>query len=124
MEVPRPPSDNREAVQDQLAPLIDRIRLLVEEQVNGAPERLLERMEHTLTDGYAHALALEGESMRIEREIGDAVAHIKEGGEASRLDHLAERLAATESDLRCLRGLLASLRLRTEDVRGAVAVAR
>jgi hypothetical protein len=81
-------------------------------------------MEHTLTDGYAHALALEGESLRIEREIDAAVARIKQGDEPARIDHLAQRLAATERQLRSLRLQLDSLRLRTEDVRGAVALAR
>jgi hypothetical protein len=121
MEMGRPPPDNPRTVQSDLAPLLDRIRLLVDEQAKGAPEHLLERMEHTLTDGYAHALALEGESIRIERQIGQAVTRITEGDEPSGLDHLAERLASTERELSALRTHLDSLRDRTEDVRGAAA---
>src|SRR5918999_667461 len=59
---------------NDLAPLFDRIRTLADEPAEGDPERLLVEMEHTLTDGYAHALALETESIRLERAIGEALA--------------------------------------------------
>jgi vacuolar-type H+-ATPase subunit I/STV1 len=103
-----------------LAPLVDRIRTLAHEPSGAASARLLERMENTLTDGYAHALAIEGESLRIERAIGAAVADRAEGAETESLPALAERLAETQRELRRLRDELAALRRRTEIVRRSV----
>ena len=64
--------------------LIDRIEALVEQPSEGSPDVLLEAMEHTLTDGYAEALAIEGERLRTEREIAAGLAEA--GGEAGALD--------------------------------------
>ena len=100
-----------------LTSLVDRITHLVDEPGEDDPNRLLERMEHTLTDGYAHALALEGERIRIERQIGRAVARIDEVDSTERLPTLANRLASTDGELRRLRELLAALRRRTDVVR-------
>ena len=100
--------------------LLDRIRALVDEQAESDPELLLERIEHTLTDGYAHALALEGESMRIEREIGATVARVGDGLDPDGLTALTERLAATEGELRRLRQLLGMLSRRADGVRATV----
>jgi type II secretory pathway component PulF len=118
MEIAAAVSDNPVAMSTDLAPLLDRIRLLAEEPLD-SPERLLERMEHTLTDGYALALALEGESIRIEKEIDATVLRIKAGEASSGLDALGERLASNERELRALRAHLASLRIRAEGVRAA-----
>jgi hypothetical protein len=80
-------------------------------------------MEHTLTDGYALALALEGEGIRLEKEIG-AAAGASGAVDGKRLQGLAERRAATEQELRSLRAHLAALRLRTETVRAAALASR
>ncbi len=106
-----------------LAPLVDRIRLLVHEPTSDPSERLLQRMEHTLTDGYAHALALEAESMRIEREIDAAVTQLRNGARADKLGPLSDRLAATQRDLRRLRELLTMLRRHAEAVRRSLSAA-
>jgi hypothetical protein len=67
-------------------------------------------MEHTLTDGYARALALEGEHLRIVREIGAAASRHA----LDRLGGLGERLAATEAELERLRARLVPLREQTQ----------
>ena len=77
-----------------------------------------------MTDGYALALALEGEGMRIEKEIGATVAADDRPIDSERLDVLAERLEATNGDVRALRANLASLRVRTEAVRASALAAR
>jgi hypothetical protein len=102
---------------DDIAPLIDRIRFLLDEEAKGLPEELLAEIEHTLTDGYALALALEGESLRIGREIGDRVTRVGEGEPATDLSVLAERLSRAESDVTRLRAFLGRLRGRAEVVR-------
>jgi hypothetical protein len=110
-------ADNGSAMPTDQALLVDRIHDLLDAHADGAPAPLLATMEHTLTDGYAHALALEGEGMRIEREIGDILLTLKEGKTTRELSALADRLARTETELTRLRELLAVLRRRAETVR-------
>jgi hypothetical protein len=112
-------SDNGSAMMDDLTSLLDRIAALVDERTDGAPERLLGRIENTLTDGYAQALALEAEVLRVEKEIGLAVARIKRGDDVTPLVTLADRLSAAERELERLRARLETLRRRAEDVRGS-----
>jgi hypothetical protein len=101
---------------NDLPRLVSRIHELLDAP-DGAPAPLLAAMEHTLTDGYARALALEGETMRIERDIGEIVATIKDGNRSRDLPTLASRLASTENELLRLRELLALLRGRAETLR-------
>jgi hypothetical protein len=101
---------------NDLAPLLARIHDLVGRS-DGEAEPLLRTMEHTLTEGYAHALALEGERLRIEREIGELVARLEHGGQAGRLRALADRRAGTDRELTRLRVVLATLREKADLVR-------
>jgi hypothetical protein len=103
---------------NDIAPLLVTIRRLVDAP-EGAGGPLLAKLEHTLTDGYAHALALEAESLRIGRDIDDAVARLGEGEHPENLSALADRLASTERELTDLRALLARLRGRADAVRRA-----
>jgi hypothetical protein len=114
METRARASDNAAAMED-LPNLLDRIQVLVDGRDPSAPERLLERMEHTLTDGYARALALEGEHLRIAREIGAAAAESSRAA-AERLGALAERLHDTEGELERLRARLVPLRQQTREL--------
>jgi hypothetical protein len=86
----------------------------------GTAARDLDKIERTLTDGYAHALSLEAEKWRIERRIQE-VAHDLDGGDtttkASELTSLAKRLDGNAGDLSKLRSLLADLRRHAETVR-------
>jgi len=82
----------------------------------------INRIERTLTDGYAKALSLEAERWRLEKQIGEVAASIARGEEARKareLSLLARQLEASDGDLTRLRGLLASLRARREVVRAA-----
>src|ERR687886_356465 len=53
------------------------------------------RIENTLTEGYAHALALEGERWRLHRQIGEAAASLTpdDTDGAQEISTLARRLA-------------------------------
>ena len=88
---------------EDLSALFDRIRALLNGHVSDAPPPRTEDVEHTLTDGYARALALEGERLRTERSIralaGDAE-------HAPELRALVSRLGNLDSDLSELRNLL------------------
>jgi hypothetical protein len=82
----------------------------------------VDRIERTLTDGYASALALEAERWRIERKIGEVARLIGSGdvaGRAAELSELSQRLAAADGELGVLRARLTDLRQHAEAVRAA-----
>ena len=103
-------------------PLQDEIAELLRLPENGAGAPSLARIESTLTSGYAEALALEGERLRIERRLGevardpgDVAAH----GLADELTSLSQRLEHADSEIARLRVLLRSLQGRARSLRGA-----
>lgn len=89
------------SMSDDLCQLIERLRSLVDE-----PGDEPGAVEHTLTDGYARALALEGEQLRA-RERMHALAgspdHVDE------LRALKGKLACLDKQVTELRGLLGAL---------------
>ena len=98
----------------------DEIRTLLDSPAAGAEAPTIDDIEHTLTAGYARALALEAERWRLERRITEVAAELgrkPEEAEQSELAHLGQRLSAADGDLSKLRGLLSSLRSRAEEVR-------
>ena len=101
---------------DDRSILIDDIRALLALEPGDAA---LDRLEDTLTAGYAHALALEAEQWRLERRLAHAA---RELGDAEETAAVAQLLAAVERDLGHLRTLLSSLRDRARDLRAAPAV--
>jgi hypothetical protein len=104
-------------MRDHLAPLLERIRKQLE--VRAADPVVLTEMEHTLTDGYARALQLEAERLRLERRIGE-LAHSLEGPEqADELRELAARLRNADDDLAGLRSVLGALQRRVDSRRAA-----
>lgn len=94
-------------------PLIDRVRALLDWSSKDPRGPKVEELEHTLTDGYATALALEGECLRIGKRIGEL------GVDGSESTQLRGRLRETEDELSRLRDLLAVLRRRTEAARAS-----
>jgi hypothetical protein len=110
-------ADNRrwEGQVDQKA-LLDDIQALMQAPLDRDAAEGRARVERVLTDGYAHALVLEGERLRIERQIGAVTARLHAGGGGKRLagelSELSKRLSGTDRALMELRTLLASLRDR------------
>jgi len=98
------------------------IEQLLGAPTSGARAPSLAHMEDTLTEGYAHALALEAERWRLERRLGEA-AHELAGPSVPRLADeiasLAKRLRSADGELSELRMLLGSLHKRTRTVRYA-----
>ena len=89
---------------DDLSILFDRIRLLRDQAAQRESDP--DAIELTLTDGYARALALDGERRRTEeriRELAGSDAHVGE------VRILKARLTLVEEELAQLRGLLGSL---------------
>ena len=98
--------------------MIDRIETLLEE----GDEPTLEHIESTLTDGYAEALRLEGDRIKIERRIDQVVvAPTATEAKAEELNSLILRLSRTREDLDQLRDLLGNLKLRARAARTAAA---
>jgi hypothetical protein len=93
-----------------LPSLLVRIQALVDGKGDDPPELLLERVEHTLTDGYAQALALDGERLRLERELAQELSPARER-------EIRRRLEANAIESHGLRELLGGLRRRAEAVR-------
>ena len=98
------------------------IRNLLEAPPTGDQAPTLDHIEHTLTSGYARALALEAERWRLERKIADVAARFGDevsDEDAAELAKLGQRLSDADGDLTRLRVLLASLRTRADEVRAA-----
>ena len=69
-------------------------------------------LEHTLTDGYAYALGLERDRVRLERRLRDLFRSA--GGVAAReTSELSGQLADAERELADVRALLSELREQT-----------
>lgn len=83
-------------------------------------EPTLAVLEDTLTQGYAEALALEAERLRIERRLGE-VARTATADHAAELRSLGCRLSAADGELLRLRTMLGTLHDRARVLRAAAA---
>jgi hypothetical protein len=86
------------------------------EKLLSADAPTLARMEDTLTEGYARALALEAERWRLERRIGE-VAREGRTDISEELRSLGTRLTHADGELANLRSLLGSLNERARVAR-------
>lgn len=68
------------------------------------------RIERTLTDGYAHALTLESERLRLEKRIGELSQRKNVEKE---ITLLSKELDGNAGDLSRLRAVLSELRRRS-----------
>ena len=99
-----PAAKNRQTMAD----LHDRISELI-----ASPGRDVDGIERTLTDGYAHALSLEAERLRLERRLAEAAERLQPGDPDERtieLSELARRLNGAAAELTDLRRRLSELR--------------
>jgi chromosome segregation ATPase len=102
-----------------LAPLLERITGLLTNRPADPGKPFVTEMEDTLTDGYARALQLESERLRIERRIA-TLAHNADGPEAAEeLKTLAAKLRDVDMAIDGLRGQLGALQKHLEEVRAA-----
>jgi len=91
--------------------LLERIHALIDANAAGVglPRK---EVEPTLTEGYARALQLDAECLRIEHRIDRLTRELAEGHEipSGKLSKLLKRLHETEQESADLRELLAPLR--------------
>jgi hypothetical protein len=102
--------------------LVEEISALLEAPPARERGPYLDHLEHTLTAGYAQALALEAERWRLERRLGEVALGLGDGEVGAGSDELvslARRMADAAGDLSRLRGLLVTLRDRASAVRAA-----
>jgi hypothetical protein len=78
----------------------------------------LEHLEDALTQGYAEALQLEAERLRLERRLGE-VARNPDGDHGDELRTLGTRLRRADSEIEKLRSALGSLSQRARVLRAA-----
>ena len=100
-------------------PVLEQITELLNLPESGAGAPTLARVEDTLTEGYAEALTLEAERLRLERRLG-ALAREANAGDADVAAHLAtisERITDADGELTRLRALLAKLHDRARSLR-------
>jgi hypothetical protein len=98
------------------------IRLLLAAPAVGEGAPSLPAIEHTLTAGYARAMALEAEQGRLRRRMTDLAVSAADHdvqSHASELRSHAARLRASERELLQLRELIAALRTRAARARAA-----
>jgi hypothetical protein len=98
-------------VADDLDLLFERISALLEASAEGAGLPRSD-VEPTLTDGYARALELDAEGLRLELRIDRLTREVADGRKvpAGKLSGLLRRLHDTQQQSVDLRALLAPLR--------------
>jgi hypothetical protein len=109
--------------------MLQQIEDLLSAPLSGDSAPTLAHMEDTLTEGYAQALALEAERLRLERRLGEVARTVAGGPDhdvssfAEEASLLAKRLSSADSELKSLRTLLRSLQARARSIRRAARAA-
>lgn len=100
--------------------LLEQIDELLAEPARSEEPASLAYLERTLTDGYAHALALEAERWRLERRMSELAGELHDGNhelKAKELALLSDRLSSNARLLARLRNTLTELRARATAAR-------
>ena len=109
---------------DAIPALLEQIDELLAEPAQDEEPEDLARLERTLTDGYAYALALEAERWRLERRMSELAGELHEGEDqdlkAKELALLSDRLSSNGRLLTRLRHTLTQLRVRAAAARAKV----
>ena len=101
-------ADNRSAVDDRLPGVMAEIRSLLDLPAGAEPPPRAD-VEDTLTSGYAYALVLERDRLRLERELR-ALVRSSDRADQRKLAALSGRLDAADQELAGVRALLSTLR--------------
>ena len=102
-----------------LPALLEQIDELLTASPSGEPATLA-RLERTLTDGYAHALSLEAERLRLERRMSELAGELQDGNQQQKAKELAQvsrRIVRACAEIERLRDTLSELRAHATAVR-------
>ena len=100
--------------------LLDEIDELLAEPTPSEEPATLARLERTLTDGYAHALSLEAERLRLERRMSELAGELHDGNQEQKAEELVKvsrRISSAGAEIERLRATLAQLRALARAVR-------
>ena len=100
--------------------LLDEIDELLAEPSPTEEPATLARLERTLTDGYAHALSLEAERLRLERRMSELAGELHDGNREQKAEELVKvsrRISSAGAEIERLRATLSELRARARTVR-------
>jgi len=101
--------------------LFEQIDELLDEPASPEPAKLA-RLERTLTDGYAHALSLEEEQLRLQRRMTELAGELRDGNQEQKAEELVQvsrRMSGARNELERLRATLTQLRTRARTARAA-----
>jgi hypothetical protein len=107
---------------DALPSVLEQIDELLASPASAEEPNVIAHIERTLTDGYAHALSLEAERLRLERRMAELAAASDDGNPKRNARELAEvsgELSRNGAQLERLRGTLSQLRLRATAARAS-----
>ena len=102
--------------------LLDEIDELLAEPSPTEEPATLARLERTLTDGYAHALQLEAERLRLQRRLeqrAGSLADAPPSEQVAEITGLARGVAETDGELAELRAALSLLKETAQRIRSA-----
>jgi hypothetical protein len=118
---PGNPTDNRQSLASNPLPaLLEQIDELLTASSQADEPATLARLERTLTDGYAHALSLEAERLRLERRMTELADELHDGNREQKAQELAQvsrRISRAGAEIDSLRNTLSQLRAHATAVR-------
>ena len=100
----------------QRTSLMKAIHALLAQEPTRTP---LADVEDVLTSGYAYALSLEAQQLRLERQLRALALERDASSDPDEAADLTERLGAVERELVPLRAALVTLRDRARELRAA-----
>jgi ABC-type phosphate transport system auxiliary subunit len=104
------------------ADLFEQIDELLAAPAQADEPATLALLERTLTDGYAHALSLEAERLRLERRMSELADELHDGNQEQKAEELvrvSRRISGTRAEVEHLRGTLTQLRDRARAARSS-----
>jgi hypothetical protein len=105
---------------ESIPALVEQIDELLAEPAPAQEPVSRARVERMLTDGYAHALSLEAERLRLERRMSELAAQLNDGNKEQKTQELVQvsrRITSASGEIERLRTTLSQLRAQSRNAR-------